>query len=509
MRFNAFLIPATLVAAAAAASSGKDILSGWDTESLKEFLSDFQIPFTDNDTPQDLANKASAEWDIYTKPYSQWSLNDLKVYAKKKVASGLGTVADGNEKFHHDIDVSKDKIVANIDKYWADTTDTYDDISSWAYRYWSKPELAKLVGKIKPGQSNTEKVLDSISHSELVKEAQELSDKTANAISGASKKGYYPRTDFFKNFSTDDLKELLTKHSISFPDNADRKALVATVRKNLRSIYYDGQDKLVDVLTKLKVDSRDIFDKSGEIKRDAFKQWSQSDLESWLNNHELLPSTKNTKQTKDDLVKIAQDNAQILKDDINTYIAYKKSQASPFLSKASDAVKDGYDTLTDTTYNLWPEGGYSHLQQVLNTQNERGKKLLQYLKDKAAPESKETSITDSAIPTKHHDYFNGWSTTDLKEWLAEQGQAAAGTKDELVESASSCLNSLVDSARSKADATVNNAQAVQKGASSWCRYFTDQVQVASNSANILWLKLKNFLLSFRVWTDSGGPVMYF
>ncbi|KAF5103080.1 hypothetical protein D0Z00_000058 [Geotrichum galactomycetum] len=498
MRFNALLLPATLIATVAAASSGKEILSGWDTNSLKEFLSDFQVPFTDKDTPQDLADKASAEWDIYTKPYSQWSLNDLKFYAKKKVASGFDTVAEGRDKFHYDIKDSKDEIVANIDKYWTDASDTYDDISSWAYRYWSKSELAKLVGKVKPGQSNTEKVLTSLSHSDLVKEAQELSDKTANAISGTSKKGYYPRTDFFKNLSTDDLKELLNSHSISFPDDADRKALVATLRKNLRSIYYEGQDKLVDVLTKLKVDSRDIYDKSGEIKRDVFKQWSQADLESWLNNHELLPSTKDAKRTKDDLVKIAEDNVQTLKDDIDTYIAYKKTQVSPFLSKASDAVKNSYDTISDATHNLWPEAGYSHLQQVLNTQSDRGKQLLQYLKDKATPAPKKTSIADTIFPTKHTDYFSGWSTPDLKEWLTEQGQVAAGTKDELVESASAYLNSLVDSARSKADATAANAQAAHKGACGYYKYFTDQIQIASNSANIWWLKLKNFLLSFRV-----------
>jgi hypothetical protein len=499
MRFNALLLPATLVAtAAAAASSGKEILSSWDTNSLKEFLTDFNVPFTDKDTPQDLANKAYAEWNIYTKPYSQWSLDDLKFYAKKKVASGFDTVAEGKDKFHNDVDESKDEIVANIDKYWTDASDTYDDISSWAYRYWSKSELAKLLGRIKPGQSNTEKVLDSLSHSDLVKEAQELSDKTANAIYGTTKKGYYPRADLFKNLSTDDLKELLTTHSISFPDNADRNVLVATLRKNLRSIYYEGQDKLVDLLTKLNVDSRDIFDKSGEIKRDVFKQWSQADLESWLNSHELLPSAKHKKRTKDDLVKIAEDNAQTLKDDIDTYIAYKKTQTSPFLSKASDAFKNSYDTISDAAYNLWPEAGYSHLQQVLNTQTDRGKRLLQYLKDKATPASKKTSISDTIFPTKHTDYFSGWSTADLKEWLTEQGQAAAGTKDELVESASAYLNSLVDSARLQADATVANAQAAHKGACGYYHYLTDRLQIASNSANIWWLKLKNFLLSFRV-----------
>jgi hypothetical protein len=33
---------------------------------------------------------------------------------------------------------------------------------------------------------------------------------------------------------------------------------------------------------------------------------------------------------------------------------------------------------------------------------------------------------------------------------------------------------------------------------------TDRLQIASNSANIWWLKLKNFLLSFRVWTNRGA-----
>lgn len=506
MRFNTLLLPATLFATATASLSGKDILSKWDVDSLKDFLSDFQVPFTDKDTPQDLVNKASAEWNIYTKPYSQWSLNDLKVYVQKKISSGYDTITDNkekvqnevkdtNEKIQKNVKESKDQIVANIDKYWGDTTDVYDDISSWAYHYWSKSELAKLVGKVKSGQSNSDKVLNSLTHSQLVKEAQDLSDQVAGL--GNNKKGYYPRTDLFKNLSTDDLKELLTAHSISFSKEADRKALIAALRKNLRAIYYEGQDKLSNVMTKLKIDSQQVYDKSGEIKSGIFKQWSQTDLESWLKNHELMPLDNTKKYTKEDLVEIAEDNAQTLKNDIDTYLAYKKKQVSPFLSRASDAIKGSYETVTDTTFNLWPEAGHSQLQQILNLQSERGKKLLQYLKDKATPDSKKksSSIVDTIFPAKHNDYFNSWSVADLKEWLAEQGQAASGTKDELVESASSYLNRLLDSARSTA--TIN-AQNAKKDVCGYYDYFANQLQIASNSANIWWLKLKNLLLSYRI-----------
>lgn len=506
MRLSALILPATLVATATASLSGKDVLSNWDVNSLKDFLSDFQVPFSDKDTPQDLVKKASAEWNIYTKPYSQWSLYDLKVYLQKKVSSSYDTINDNkekvqnevkntNEKIQKDIKDSKDQIVVNIDKYWGDTTDVYNDISSWAYHYWSKSELAKLVGKVKSGQSNSDKVLNSLTHSQLVKEAQELSNQIAGPEH--NKKGYYPRTDLFKNLSADDLKELLTAHSISFSKDADRKALIATLRKNLRAIYYEGQDKLADVMSKLKIDSQQVYDKSGQIKSDIFKQWSQADLESWLKNHELLPLDKTKKYTKEDFVKIAENNAQILKNDIDTYLAYKKKQVSPFLSRASDALKDSYETVTDTTFNLWPAAGHSQLQQILNSQSERGKKLLQYLKDKATPDSKKkpSSIVDTIFPAKHNDYFNSWSVADLKEWLTEQGQAASGTKDELVESASSYLNSLLDSARTTATL---NAQNAKKDVCGYHSYIKNQLQIASNSATIWWLKLKNFLLSYRI-----------
>ena len=84
----------------------------------------------------------------------------MKAYAQRR----FGMAGKALEK-------SKDDLVKNVGSVWDETaqqtSDAYQDVSTWLYQYWTKDELAKLLGKKKRAE-------EAMTHSQLVKEAQGL-----------------------------------------------------------------------------------------------------------------------------------------------------------------------------------------------------------------------------------------------------------------------------------------------------------------------------------------------
>lgn len=316
---------------------------------------------------------------------------------------------------------SKEKLVEGVASVWDEsadkTTEAYNDVSSWVYKHFSKAELAKLLGK----KDND----DDYSHSVLVKELQ---DKFAT-----SGKSYYPDDGLFENWSDKDLEEILTTRNIPFDKTAKRTGLLATLRRNLRYVYLQGEKTVSELGDKLDFSSRDFFDKSGQFTSSVFTDWSDDDLKLWLSQNDLLKKPVNS-YSRRDLIKIARKNTLTLKNDIDTYIAYKSAHAQPFLSKATQSVSDAYDNIVDTTFNLWTG---SRLEQFLNSRNvpipksATHEQLLEL-----ARKSK-----DQASNTFGSWTFDQWSTDNLKAWLAKHHKNAEGTREDLVKSASEYLSS--------------------------------------------------------------------
>lgn len=437
--------------------------------SFCSFLADFKIPYTEQSSTKELVDKAAAQWDMFTKPYTQWSTDDLKVWVQKNVK-------DSEDK----IKGSKDNLVAGVESVWDETSDkateAYEDVTVWMFKYFSTDELRKLLGV----DSAKKKVEES--HAELVKEIQ---DKYKSAKQYGQ--SFYPDDSLFENLSTKDLKQILKDHGISVPNKSTATAtyqeLLSTLRRNLRYIYLQGEKQVVETGDKLGFEKRKFFDKAGHLKKDVFADWSESDLKLWLNQHELLPKSKSKFSrtlSRDDLVKLAQDNVESLKSDIESYLTYKEAHASPILDKTSDTISDAYKKVADqvddsykkaagsfkdtykkaagsvddtykkvtdsvdfSAFSNWPE---PRLKDFLAS---RGIQLPKQLTP-AEPSYKDQLV---ALVEKHKNKavgtrtfgtwsFDHWSVDDLTGWLQKQGQVVQGTRDDLLQAAQDYISKL-------------------------------------------------------------------
>lgn len=292
-----------------------------------------------------------------------------------------------------------------------------------------------------------------MTHSLLVKEAIAKLQKAQEGTAAS----FYPKSSFFDKLSTKDLKDMLAKRSISLPEkSSDRTALVSTLRRNLRYIYLQGRNNVASLGETLQLENREFFDKAGNFKSSLFYDWSDNDLKFWLKEHELLPesSSSSTGTYKhSDLVNAARQNAQSLKDDIDTYVAYKSSHATPLLSKATQAVADTYDSVLESTFNLWS-----------------GSRIESFLQSRGVPFAKSASRQDLLkLMQRYKDNtadvigawsFDQWSQEDIKQWLYDQGQTADGTREQLVEEATTYLNSLHSGISSTGSVIVSAGQNV-------------------------------------------------
>lgn len=377
--------------------------------------------YDDRSTTQQLVDKAAGKWDEFTKPYTTWSLDDLKNWVKGNVNSGIAQA-----------ETNREKLVEGVASVWDETSDktteAYSDISNWVYKHFSPKELKQIVGNTK----------DDVSHSELVKQAS----KKLNS----AKQNYYPDDSFFEKLNKKDLQEILSSRNIPYNKKADREQLISDVRKNLRYIYLLGEKKSSELFDTLKFENRKFFDKAGQINAEVFQDWSDDDLKQWLSYHDLLP--KHHPERRPALLKAARQNIDSLKEDIESYTSYKSAHAKPFLSKATDTVSDAIGAVSDTTFHLWSG---SRLEQFLLS---RGVSLPE------APSRQQ--LADLAVKYKDQAAnvwgswnFDAWSTEDLKAWLKENKQAADGTRAELVASANKYIQNFPNDATSGTQKVLN------------------------------------------------------
>lgn len=365
------------------------------------FLDDHNVVYDSRTPTEKLVDEAALKWNEFTKPYLTWDAKDLKKWAEANVKSAKNIAAS-----------SKDELVSNIASVWnestAQTAEAYEDVSKWAYKHLSTDELKKILGNTK----------DDVKHSDLVKDAQ----KKWNS----AKDSYLPDDSFFDKLSTKDLQQVLDSRDIPYAKKADRKELIKTVRRNLRYIYLNGEKKSADFYDSLQFDTKQLFDKVGHLRDNVFEDWSTEDLQSWLTYHGIIP--KHHPENRKALIKAARKNSAALKEDVDSYIAYKSAHAQPFLSKATDTVADAAQTVSDTTFNLWSG---SRLEQFLLS---RGVSL------PGTPTRDELQALAVKYKNKAADAwgswsFDTWSTEDLQAWLKEHQQAAEGTRQDLVAAA--------------------------------------------------------------------------
>lgn len=282
----------------------------WSRDDLVDFLQDQKenIKVTSSETLDQLKNSAKEIWEENQKPSSSfWNF-----WSSKK-----------------------------DDSSWI--PDNAKPISNWLFETWSDSQLRSLLEKNNI-PSTAEETKD-----ELVAKMKSNYNKIAKNYKSS---GLYPSNKFFENWSTDDIKVWLDEFKVKYDKSiSDRDKLLREVKKNIYKISNRVDDERYKVLSSLDLANKKLYDKSGKLKKDIFKTWSNMDIEKWLSSHNVDINEK-LADSHDYLVDTAEKNRKALENDVQWYLDASKEKISPFLSKGPEYVKDFFSKSVKAASNL-------------------------------------------------------------------------------------------------------------------------------------------------------------
>ncbi|QLG71698.1 hypothetical protein HG535_0C00470 [Zygotorulaspora mrakii] len=275
--------------------------------------------------------------------FEGWTQKDLQQYVEdhKKYLDKLGSksVEDLKEEL-----ADKWAPTAQPKPWWqiwpSDDThawlkrDSKKPVSDWLFDTWSESDLKKFLKQHKI------KYDAKASKDSLIKVAK---DSFQNVSDKLECSGFYPSSEYFSDWSVDDLKEWLNDYQIPYDKAVDTKdELVDQVRENLYHASQLASEKRLEVLDSLDFVGRQLVDKSGEVKDDVLNSFSTKQLADWLENHKIAVDKK-VAENRDELLKLAKNNARLLKDDMAWYAEKMSEKASPFLTKPPEYVESLWD----------------------------------------------------------------------------------------------------------------------------------------------------------------------
>ncbi|CCE62637.1 hypothetical protein TPHA_0C04890 [Tetrapisispora phaffii CBS 4417] len=192
----------------------------------------------------------------------------------------------------------------------------------------------------------------NVSRDELIKIFRDNFDVACKKLNAS---GYYPSTKFYSEWTLQELQDWLERFGIEYSNDIKNKRddLVALVKKNAYQASEYAEEKRMDLMKKLNENAGDeLFDKkTGKLNKDVFEHWSNVDLQNWLEDHGISYDKAKVKGKKNHkyLIKIAEDNINLLQDDVDWYFQKLHQTASPILYKPANYMSQLYDVAAGNT----------------------------------------------------------------------------------------------------------------------------------------------------------------
>ncbi|KAK9244927.1 hypothetical protein V1506DRAFT_539708 [Lipomyces tetrasporus] len=394
----------------------------WDTKQITKWLHDNKIKYSSSLSRDDLIGVVKDNWDSITAPpgpFGKWSDDRLANYLNKKGIE-VSESAKGN----------RDWLIAKAYKTWEeagyDTEETYTNAKDWIFDSWTESALKKFLDAHHFGSSAAatkdallKKVKDNYDY--IARSAKSKTDETSDWL--------------FDAWSDSDLADWLVNHGYNVPKKHTRKDLIRLIKKYSYEAAQRATNAKQHAQTVFNNLNENILDASGQVKDSAFDTWSESDLKLWLDEHGI-PVPQPTK--KDELLAIARKNKYLLKKDWEALTQRAEDSYNAAKDKAGE-MKESVDQFSNEAF-----------KQLTSTWSDF--RLEEFLRSRGfiVPEKTSTQELQDLVwrnrkaPIATYDSwaFYSWPLEDLQNWLKEQGNAAAGTRDQLAVKAGEYFNSM-------------------------------------------------------------------
>lgn len=430
--------------------NGNAIFQDWSKDDLLDYLNDNKINEKGMNSLEDLKNAALTIYNRnllnYNKQYPWWKFWNFFNRKKNNLLSNNNYLTfnqDSNiydwlfdtwdvKSLEHFLDDNKIK----YDKNWAQfNNDPNSD------KYFSKDYLLNLIKDPKN---------------------QEKFNKKYKSM------GHYPLTKFFSDYwDTNSIKLWLDKFKIKYKPKMTKNDLIHLIKSNIYSISNFYEKERLNLLNEIQLTNRQLLNRDGKLREHVFNNWSNTDLEKWLQLHEI-PLQNNLMNSHDYLVNLANENVNFLKDDLNWYLSVSKRQKSPFLEKTPEYLSSIWDTSKIYTYDLLHKGkknvdnliNDTFLTDIENWPKERLKAFLDYRDVKYSYFITKRELIDLVKANRNKpldNLKNYWSKSldsmeDTKDWLVEKkdqgmdsmGDTMGDTKDWIMEKKDESMESMED-----------------------------------------------------------------
>ncbi|CAL9737427.1 hypothetical protein MOSE0_L11012 [Monosporozyma servazzii] len=331
--YIAVLVTATVVLGKQSVFNFND----WSRNDLVAFLQD-NVPLPTEDTyfkSEDLTSK---------------SVDDLKKDAEKLWLENTKKIEKAKKQWWKFWAWGKHQYYATEFLPSGSDSGASSSVCDWLFGTWSKDSLVTFL------KDNGISVKDeaTASKDQLLGTIRDNFKKISKKLDNS---GSYPSKDYFKGWSTDDLRLWLDKFKISYDDNIkdNKDQLLDTVRKNIYQTSHFLDNERLNLISQLKIFQKQLYDKSGELKENVFDSWNTSELEKWLQSHEI-PIQDNLINSHGYLVRLAEEHRDLLNDDINWYLSAAKRNTSPFLEKTPEYIASAWDVSKDYLGSLYEMG---------------------------------------------------------------------------------------------------------------------------------------------------------
>lgn len=394
-------------------------VNSWSSVDLRSLLEDNGVTVPKESNRDALLKEVRIHWNDLTSPLDETSTPDL---AKK-----LGIDAEQlSTNWKKSLGNLKNQADETWSAAWAKSSkladNIYNDVNvwSWTFNSWSNQQLNDLLESAKVVVPST------ATRKELLKDVKKNYQKLAEAAGiTESSKPSYPANWLYNAWSDSDLKKWLDERGIPVPQGSKRNELIATVRKNSRTLYVKGQQARDNLQKTYDISKEDIFDKAGKIRENVFDDWSNSELKYWADSHGI-PVPQNSQ--KDEVLAIVRRNRQLLYNDYEDSFTTKKKNHVPFIKQAEDLADQAFTEAS----KLWSEsrlGSFLESRKIETPEGASKDDLLKLV-----------NRYRNAAGSQWDSLFESWDQKKLEKWLSEQGQAAKGTHDQLVKEASKYLD---------------------------------------------------------------------
>ncbi|SMN20475.1 similar to Saccharomyces cerevisiae YML128C MSC1 Protein of unknown function [Maudiozyma saulgeensis] len=231
-------------------------------------------------------------------------------------------------------------------------------------------------------------------------------------------KGSIPDSTIFKDWSAKDLKQWLEENHIKFNEKIsnDKEKLVKLVSENIYKISETQEETKYKALHLLDLANKKLFDSNNNITAAAFNDFSKDDLKNWLQYH-YIKLDDSISDNKDILLKKAQENLNLLKNDVDWYINKSSDMASPFIGKNPEYVESLWNGMSD-----YVNSGKKHANKLFS--EDFAKRLLnslnaEYPSNASMRDLVERIRNKTAGMFDHRDFnFSNESLDIVKEWFA-------------------------------------------------------------------------------------------